>query len=127
MSLTKRLILGALIISLIGYIGGAFMLWDLNPGNWTFQNRAVCFGAIICVFFIFGGVSLQVDEEKKLEKKYLNKEFEHLDNGKVKVIAMDTKTEKDDSTTYLVSYKIIEDGQVIDEKLSEFKKRINVS
>lgn len=128
MNFTKRLIIGALIIAFVGYIGGAFMLWDYNPGNWPYEKRVICFGAVLFVILIFGGVSLQMDEESKLEKKYVDKEFEHTDNGKVRVISMYTETKKDDSTIYLISYKRLDDGKVIDEKLSEFKKRIkNVS
>lgn len=127
MNLTKRLLLGAGIICLIGYFGTSFILWDLNPGNWTVTNRITCLGAILFVFLVFGGVSGQIDEEKRLQKKYLNNEFQHLENGKVKVIHMDSKTENDDSTIYTISYKRIDDGKVFDEKLSEFIKKTNVS
>jgi len=121
MNLTKKILLGAFIIPTVGFLITSFILWKINPGEWTINERMISMGAIAIVFCLFGGVSLSLDEEKKISNKYLDKEFDHSEHGKVIVKSIE---EIDDIEPYYqVSYKVINTGTLFNEKLANFIKK----
>lgn len=114
------------------YFLSAFYHWNLNPFDWTADNRLVVIGIYLCVAVFAFPISLvayyDIEGKGSLEKEYINKEFAHNKHGKIKVIhfgvALKGKKEKE---VDFVRYKSLENGHIFDEYLTDFQENSKMS
>lgn len=61
----KKYIISILLTWALAYVFTSFILWDLNPRNWTLEIRQVYTFACICLMFLVPLVSEIIELEKE--------------------------------------------------------------
>lgn len=127
--MVKRVIIGEVIILTACFLLAAFYHWDINPDNWTADNRRIVIGIYLGVAVFAYPIALvassDVNSKPGIFKDYVGKEFTHKEKGKVKVTYLGL-TEKDNEEVHFVRYTTLNDGHSYEEYLNVFQNQTTV-